>query len=149
MNKKPVYIDYLSMVSPLGNTVEAHVHAFENGISGIRIAHKAGFQDTDIPLAKREEITSDRYDSLLREALEKAQAAFPNTAGKTAVIVSSTKGNLDLLPGDTFAGTKPLIHTFFPEQTFSFFPMPAFPESLPSIPPQITCKPENTVTYSL
>ncbi len=115
MNKKPVYIDYLSMVSPLGNTVEAHVHAFENGISGIRIAHKAGFQDTDIPLAKREEITSDRYDSLLREALEKAQAAFPNTAGKTAVIVSSTKGNLDLLPGDTFAGTKPLIHTFFPE----------------------------------
>ncbi len=111
---KPVYIQTLSLVTPLGNTVEQHVDGFKNGVSGIKLIENAGFQDTTIPLAKREEITSDRYDTLLREALEKAKEKF-SASGKTAVIVSSTKGNIDLLPGDTFAGTQPLIHEFFPK----------------------------------
>jgi 3-oxoacyl-[acyl-carrier-protein] synthase-1 len=111
---KPVYISPLSLVTPLGNTIDQHVEAFMNGISGIKIHEKAGFQETAIPLAKREEITDNRYDSLLREALEKAKAAYSHTS-KTAVIVSSTKGNIDLLPGDTFADTESIIHEFFPE----------------------------------
>lgn len=111
---KPVYIQYLSLVTPLGNSVEQHLEAFKNGVSGIRLAEKAGFQDTTIPLAKREEITGNRYDSLLREALEQAKATY-SASGKTAVIVSSTKGNMDLLPGDTFASTQPIIREFFPE----------------------------------
>ncbi len=112
---KPVYISHLSLVTPLGNTVEQHFDGFKNGISGIKIIEKGGFQDTNIPLAKRTEITSNRYDTLLREALEKAQLKFTGLSGKTAVIVSSTKGNIDLLPGDTFAGTQPIIHEFFPK----------------------------------
>lgn len=110
---KPVYIQALSLVTPLGNTVEQHFDAFMNGISGIRIHEKAGFQQTPIPLAKRAEITANRYDTLLREALEQAKAAISGS-GKTAVIVSSTKGNMDLLPGDTFAGTPGIVHEFFP-----------------------------------
>lgn len=111
---KPIYISALSLVTPLGNTIEQHFNAFKNGISGIKIHEKAGFQQTAIPLAKREEITGNRYDTLLREALEKAKNAYPEISGKTAVIVSSTKGNIDLLPDDTFAETASIVHEFFP-----------------------------------
>ncbi|MDR0801464.1 beta-ketoacyl synthase N-terminal-like domain-containing protein [Fluviicola sp.] len=115
MNKS-VYIQYLSLVTPLGTTVEQHLEAFRNGSSGIRIAEKSGFQDSSLPLAKRTEITSNRYDSLLREGLENIQMTLPgNTAGKIAVIVSSTKGNLDLLPEDAFSSTRTIIRQFFPE----------------------------------
>lgn len=112
---KPVYIQTLSIVTPLGNTPEEHFDAFQKGLSGIKLVEKAGFQDTTIPLAKREEITGNRYDTLLREALKKAQTNYSAQVGRTAVIVSSTKGNIDLLPGDTFAGTSPIIHEFYPE----------------------------------
>ena len=112
---KPIYISALSLVTPLGNTIEQHLDAFENGISGIKIHEKAGFQQTAIPLAKREEITGNRYDTLLREALEKAKIIYSAESGNTAVIVCSTKGNIDLLPGDTFAGTESTIHEFFPK----------------------------------
>ena len=113
---KPVYIQALSLVSPLGNTVDEHFEAFKNGVSGIKLTEKAGFHETTIPLAKREAISSNRYDKLLREALEKAHAKFSSKSDEdTAVIVSSTKGNIDLLPGDTFASTKPIIHEFFPK----------------------------------
>jgi 3-oxoacyl-[acyl-carrier-protein] synthase-1 len=113
---KPVYIQYLSLVSPLGNTVEQHLEAFKYGVSGIKLTEKAGFQDTNIPLAKRGGTSSNRYDALLREALEKAKLKLSSKFfEKMAVIVSSTKGNIDLLPGDTFASTKPIIHEFFPE----------------------------------
>lgn len=111
---KPIYISALSLVTPLGNTIEQHFEAFKNGISGIKIHEKAGFQQTSIPLAKREEITGNRYNTLLREALEKAKTTYPEISGKTAVIVSSTKGNIDLLPGDTFADTASGVHEFFP-----------------------------------
>lgn len=111
---KPVYIQTLSLVTPLGNTVEQHLDAFQKGISGIKPVEKGGFQGTAIPLAKREEISSNRYDALLREGLEKAAIKFSGSPGKNAVIISSTKGNIDLLPGDTFAGTPPIIHEFFP-----------------------------------
>lgn len=112
---KQVYIQTLSIVTPLGNTLEEHFDAFQNGLSGIKLVENAGFQDTTIPLAKREEITGNRYDTLLREALEKAQASYSTQTERTAVIVSSTKGNIDLLPGDTFASTQPIIHEFFPQ----------------------------------
>lgn len=114
---KPIYIQYLSLVTPLGNTVEQHLEAFQKGVSGIQIVEKSGFQETTIPLAKRKEIASpNRYDSFLREALEKATKGFsPKSAEKTAVIVSSTKGNIDLLPGDTFASTEPIIQEFLPK----------------------------------
>ncbi|TSJ46465.1 beta-ketoacyl synthase N-terminal-like domain-containing protein [Fluviicola chungangensis] len=111
---KPIYIQTLSLVTPLGNSVDQHLDAFKNGVSGIKLVEKAGFQDTTIPLAIKSELTSDRYNTLLREALKKAQANL-STSGRTAVIVSSTKGNIDLLPGDTFAGTQPIIHEFFPK----------------------------------
>ncbi|WP_430405559.1 beta-ketoacyl synthase N-terminal-like domain-containing protein [Fluviicola sp.] len=110
---KPVYISPLSLVTPLGNTLEQHIDGFNKGVSGIKLFENAGFQDTTIPLSKREEITSNRYDTLLRDALEKAKEKF-SASGKTAVIISSTKGNMDLLPGDTFAGTQAIIHEFFP-----------------------------------
>lgn len=111
---KSVYISPLSLVTPLGNTLEQHVDAFQKGLSGLKTVEKGGFQDTPIPLAKREEIAADRYDTLLKEALEKARVKFSASDEKTAVIVSSTKGNIDLLPGDTFASTQPIIHEFFP-----------------------------------
>lgn len=113
---KPVYLHSLSLVTPLGNTIEQHFEAFQKGVSGIRMVEKAGFQNTDIPLAKIEAILSNRYETLLREALEQATGHFSSKSlENTAVIVSSTKGNLDLLPGDTFASTKPIIHEFFPQ----------------------------------
>lgn len=96
--------------------MEQHLEAFKNGRSGIQLHENSGFQDTALPLAKRKEITGpNRYDSLLWEALEKATTTLPaNTFEKTAVIVSSTKGNLDLLPHDTFSSTKPIVQEFFP-----------------------------------
>lgn len=114
---KPVYIQYLSLVTPLGNSVEQHLEAFKNGLSGIQLHEKSGFQDTALPLAKRTAISNtNRYDTLLREALEKATAVLPaNSMENTAVIVSSTKGNLDLLPNDAFASTQPIIQEFFPK----------------------------------
>lgn len=113
---KSVYIQYLSLVTPLGNTVEQHLEAFKNGVSGIRMFEKSGFQNSTLPLAKRTEIEANRYDKLLREALEKIQLTLPeNSPERTAVIVSSTKGNLDLLPEDTFSSTQTIIREFFPK----------------------------------
>jgi 3-oxoacyl-[acyl-carrier-protein] synthase-1 len=111
---KPVYISTLSVVTPLGNTPEQHFDGFQKGISGIKPVENGGFQNTAIPLAIREEISANRYDTLLREALEKARFKFSGSPEKTAVIVSSTKGNMDLLPDDTFASTQPIIRKFFP-----------------------------------
>jgi 3-oxoacyl-[acyl-carrier-protein] synthase-1 len=110
-----IYIQYAALVTPLGNTIEQHLEAFQKGVSGIELIEKSGFQDTTLPLAKRTEIKVNRYDSLLREALEKNQIQLSKEAlEKTAVIVSSTKGNIDLLPGDTFTSTKNIISEFFP-----------------------------------
>lgn len=113
---KPVYIAPLSLVTPLGTTIEQHIEGFKKGVSGIQIFEKDGFQDTPIALAKRAEISSpNRYDQLLRGALEKAKEQLASKPlENTAVIVSSTKGNVDLLPGDTFAETQAIIHEFFP-----------------------------------
>ncbi|AEA43431.1 beta-ketoacyl synthase N-terminal-like domain-containing protein [Fluviicola taffensis] len=116
----PIYIQYAAIVSPLGNSIEQHVDAFQNGRSGIELIEKSGYQDTTLPLAKRKEITTNRYDNLLREALEQNTIQFSaKDLERTAVIVSSTKGNMDLLPNDTFTSTRAIVAEYFPGTTLT------------------------------
>jgi 3-oxoacyl-[acyl-carrier-protein] synthase I len=110
-----IYIQPAAIVSPLGNSIEQHVDAFQKGHSGISLIENGGYRKTSLPLAKRKEITENRYDSLLREGLENNHIQLSTKElEKTAVIVSSTKGNIDLLPNDTFTSTRTIVSEYFP-----------------------------------
>lgn len=108
-----IYIESMALVSPLGKTIQAHLAAFQQGKSGIKLVEKSGFNQTTLPVSKCVDIHSNRYDELLNQALD--NLLYPlDLSKKTALIVSSTKGNMDLLPNDTFASTRTILNNRFP-----------------------------------
>jgi 3-oxoacyl-[acyl-carrier-protein] synthase-1 len=113
---KQVYLHNLSLISPLGKTVDQHLDAFLNGKTGIQLTPDKGFQNTPLPLAFCADIENNRYDYLLKSGLEQAQQQLVALGiEKPSIILSSTKGNLDLLPHDTFASSRQIIAQFFPQ----------------------------------
>ncbi len=113
---KPVYIENIALISPLGNNVEEHFSAFLNGESGIQVFENSGYNNTAIPLAK----FIGNYDTLLSDGLLKAQKALAERKiTVSTIIVSSTKGNLDLLPEDCFQSTQKLVQNYFPESSLT------------------------------
>lgn len=108
-----IYIESLALISPLGTSVAEHLQAFQEGKSAIQLTPNAGFQETTLPLAKCKNVEGNRYDELLRLAIKQLSAPIDFSL-RTAIIVSSTKGNMDLLPGDTFASTRAILNETFP-----------------------------------
>lgn len=104
MNK--CYVTYSSLITPLGNSPAENLLSLKNGISGIQMFDGQGFAGESLPLAK---ITSlrenERFSSLLSsacEALRDQTDAKLLSSSKTLLILSTTKADLSVFPGDTF-----------------------------------------------
>lgn len=110
---KPVYIAYGTIVSPLGTGKETHLNAFAKNLSGVKKQLGSGFNGEDWFLGKIESLNENRYDHLLEIALDDlALECKPEilSSEKTLFILSSTKGNLNALPEDTFASTRRILN---------------------------------------
>lgn len=100
-----------ALVTPFGKTADEAWTALLDGKSAIRLTTDAGFNQTALPIAACPFISDNRYNELLQTALEellKTHSDLPNSA-QIAVIVSSTKGNLDDIDTDSFASTRKII----------------------------------------
>jgi 3-oxoacyl-[acyl-carrier-protein] synthase-1 len=110
-----VYVTYGGLVSPLGNNLPENIASINAGRSGIRMVPNAGYELETLPLAKIEQLEGARYDALLTTALNELLVTHPNlNQGKTQVILSSTKGNMDDVDSDTFASSRKLIQKTLP-----------------------------------
>lgn len=99
-----IYIGAENSISPLGKTAESNFEAIKKGISGIKWHTKVGFDQKDLYLSKIKDISfeqnSHRFDDLLQECslstLQQLNTEIIQSQ-KTIIIVSSTKGNINLL----------------------------------------------------
>lgn len=99
-----IYIGAENIISPLGNSASQNFEMLKNGISGIQLHEKIGFDGKDLFLSK---INDDqfnsfmmRFDTLLIESIKEslAQLYFDKIKKEDLiVIISSTKGNIDKL----------------------------------------------------
>lgn len=101
----PVYLTYGALISPLGETKEAHYQALLANQSGIRKVENSGFNGEDWYLAKIDGFEENRFDQLFQKGCE----SLLHTVGKellssksTRIILSSTKANLDAVETDAF-----------------------------------------------
>ena len=112
---KQFFVTYGGMITPLGTTIEEHTAQLSNGVSGVTIVEKSGFNQEDWPLGKIEFANPDnRYTYLLETICDRlieqhGSALFASE--KTGIIISSTKADIDLLPNDTFASTRKVIQS--------------------------------------
>lgn len=107
-----VFLSYGAFISPIGTGVSENFKALSNGISGIQLHEKSGFNKEDWFISKISSITENRFDSLMKTAivdLKKSYSSEVLSNHTTLFIVSSTKGNIDALPNDTFASTRAII----------------------------------------
>jgi 3-oxoacyl-[acyl-carrier-protein] synthase-1 len=107
-----VFMSYGTLISPIGIGVEENFHSLKSGISGIKKQKDSGFKGEDWFLSKIEFIQENRFDSLLKRSLEeikKTHTLAMLSSKKTLFILSSTKGNIDVLPADVFASARKLI----------------------------------------
>ncbi len=111
----PIYIAPIALISPLGNDLEDHKIALAKNLSGIATQPKVGFGDENWPQAKINTLPEkNRFDHLLNIGLDKIAEKFESSLlehESTLVIISSTKGNLDLLPLNPFDGIFEMVKT--------------------------------------
>lgn len=109
-----LYLTYGALMSPLGTTVQSTIDAVFSGVSGIHPVENAGFLKETLPLGKVTELTGCRYNALLTQALDELVETHPQLqANTTAIVLSSTKGNLDDIATDTFASSRKIIGDFY------------------------------------
>lgn len=101
------------LISPLGESIDANLQALRNGISGIQIVPNSGFNGENWPLAKISNLPEEnRYSALLEKTLNQLQNQFGKSFfenPRTAIVLSTTKADIQSLPNDTFASTFRLI----------------------------------------
>ncbi len=106
---KPVFIIADSIVSPIGLTANENFDLLKAGVSGIRLHHKGispipfyaslFSDDAGFTAAVNNADAYTRFEQLLIASVQDAlsQAAVDPAAGKTVLIISSTKGNISLI----------------------------------------------------
>jgi len=107
-----LYLTYGTLVSPLGIGIEAHFNALSTQQSGLKVHEQSGFNNENWVLGKMSNLSGNRYDSLLKIALNDLKKKYHPTilsSEKTLFILSSTKANLEALPHDTFASTRSIL----------------------------------------
>lgn len=107
-----IFLSYGTLISPIGIGVEENFQSLKSGISGIKKHEKSGFKQEDWYLSKIDSITENRFDTLLKMALEDVKKTYSKEVlsdKKTRFILSSTKGNIDALPNDVFASARTII----------------------------------------
>ena len=112
-NYMNIFITYGGLISPLGNNVNENFKNMFTGKSGISITKNIGFNNEDWPLGKIKNIKGkNRYDKLLSTLCDKLIIDFNKSTfkeEKTLFILSSTKGNIDALPNDTFYSSRKIL----------------------------------------
>ena len=101
----PVYLTYGALISPLGETKEAHYQALLANQSGIRKVENSGFNGEDWYLAKIEGLEENRFDHLYQKGCEALLHSVGNeifSSKSTRIILSSTKANLSAVDTDAF-----------------------------------------------
>lgn len=114
MNKP--FITYSALITPLGNTPEGNFAEMKSGKSGVQVANESGFNKENWPLGRITNLNASthRYTRLLEQACESLISTYGKellSAPQTGIIISSTKGELDDLPGDSFESTRNTIQT--------------------------------------
>lgn len=107
-----LFLSYQTLISPLGTTIPEHVAAFKARQTAIAIHPNAGFNQSTLPVAKIAAITNNRYDAILKmaiEALKKQTDLATLQSDETLFIVSSTKGNMDAFDTDAFQSTRTIL----------------------------------------
>lgn len=110
------YIKYGTVVSPLGIGVEDHFNALNLNRSGIKNYFEVGINSENLSLGRIEFLEGNRYVSLLNLACNDLLMKIGLdllSSEETLVIVSSTKGDIDTLPGDTFFTTREILREKF------------------------------------
>lgn len=114
-----LYLSYGALITPFGHQKLDAWNAIQAGKTAVKINTSAGYNHTPLPVASCDFIQGNRYDSLLELGItqfHEQQADF-DLAKKTAIIVSSTKGNLDDLNTNAFASTRRILNNAFPNAT--------------------------------
>lgn len=108
-----VFLSYGTLVTPIGIGIDANFHSLKNGISGIQQREHSGFKQENWFLSTLNDLSENRFDALLETALSDLKKSYSEavlSAPETRFILSSTKGNIDNLPGDVFASARGIIH---------------------------------------
>lgn len=107
----PVYLTYGALLSPLGETKEAHYTALLQNKTGIQKVNQSGFNGEDWYLAKIDDLSGNRFDQLFRKGCEVLLESIGKevlSAASTRIILSSTKANLQAVQSDAFASMRQL-----------------------------------------
>lgn len=115
MNK--AYLTYCSAITPLGNDVQTIFNKVKNRETGIQLVDNAGFQGESLPLGKIDTLPSENRFTALFETICKSTADQLTEAFKAKnpqVIISSTKAEIDALPGDAFEIVRTIARQYFP-----------------------------------
>ncbi|WP_353718603.1 beta-ketoacyl synthase N-terminal-like domain-containing protein [Dyadobacter sp. 676] len=103
-----IYIGAEVIVSPLGDSVEANWEALSANRSGIALTPGAGFGGEDMHLSKIAGLNGPlRFQQLVIRALSALAQQVDRSilaSGRTIVLISSTKGELDDNLNDQFGG---------------------------------------------
>ena len=123
---RKVFIEADNIISPLGMTTDDNFASIRNGKSGIRIIERSSLSETPVPVSAIDfanietafrsiKGTYTRFEQLailsIKQALEKTTQ--PIDKEKTLFILSTTKGNIDLLDTTTdspFPESRLLLH---------------------------------------
>lgn len=131
MNKREVWIAADCIVSPLGTSTKENYQRIKDGISGISLINDASLFDGPVhaSIIRHHEIikntvagkTLTKFESLSILSIQNAltQIKLDTTADRTLFILSSTKGNIELLSHDGYDAKR--IHLHEAAKTISEF----------------------------
>lgn len=93
-----IYIGAEEIISPLGTNAEVNFSALKADVSGISLVHGAGFNHTDLHLAKIKDLDPvQSFEKLIVTIMNSLSERIDNSiirSDRTLVILSSTKGGL-------------------------------------------------------
>lgn len=113
---KPLYLSYGAIISPFGSGMKTHFEAFMKGQSGIVQVPNSGFNSENWYLGKIDGLSENRYNDLLRlicNEIKKELTYIDFKSDSTAIIISTTKANLQEIAGDSFDSTRRIIQEIF------------------------------------
>lgn len=112
-----VYLKYGTLISPIGDGINAHFNAFITNTSGLNWVDSIGFNKENLPLGKISLPENNSLQFMLNsacEALKKEHTSDRLNSPKTCFIISSTKADLSQLPNDTFEPLRTILKAHFP-----------------------------------
>ncbi|HEY0742514.1 MAG TPA: beta-ketoacyl synthase N-terminal-like domain-containing protein [Chryseosolibacter sp.] len=103
--KKDVWVVDDSIISPLGSTSEENFNNVVKSVSGIRKIKDDSLASTEVHVGRIDDLSNSieltRFEQMCVAAIDKITERHSLRVGKTLFILSTTKGNIDLLKSDS------------------------------------------------